>query len=427
MRMLKKLHANEKAQVLPMFVMLLVVLVGMLGLATDLGRVWVARAQLGRSVDAAALAGAKQLPDTALADAKARAYIAENEPGGNISVQVAPNAATRQVAVTATRSVNTVFMKLLGIGSVEVSNEATAGFGVISVDAVLAIDNTGSMGDSPCNGSQNNTGCPIHEAKNAAINFTNTLLPSTDTLVGVTGFRGCFKPGGTANTCVPVSSIGYLDSNVSSITSKIGLMNGNGGSGTNVCSGLDMANTILTTSPGASTEPNAIREIIILSDGDNNYNSIAYVSGSPGSPVTICRPSTSGCPVSPSSECDPADSDASPACGAAQPRERQLDKKTMALADSIKAAGIEIFVVGFGVCGSEDGVIPTSATGALTPNYCENIGNTTGDTSADQRLLKCMAASSDGTNDHYFRANAATELPGIFTKIAQQIAFRLVK
>ena len=80
MGLLKKLHRGEAAQVLPMFVMLLIVLVGMIGLATDLGRIYVARAQLGRSVDAAALAGAKQLPDITQADVKARAYIAENEP-----------------------------------------------------------------------------------------------------------------------------------------------------------------------------------------------------------------------------------------------------------------------------------------------------------------------------------------------------------
>jgi hypothetical protein len=151
----------------------------------------------------------------------------------------------------------------------------------------------------------------------------------------VTGFRGCFKPGGTSNTCIPTSSIGNLESDASNIISKIGLMNGNGGSGTNVCGGLDMANTILTTSPNAHTASNTIREIIILSDGDNNYDSIAYASGSPGSPVVACRPSTSGCPVSPSSQCDPANSDAFPNCGAAQPRERQLDNMTKALADQI--------------------------------------------------------------------------------------------
>ena len=83
---------------------------------------------------------------------------------------------------------------------------------------------------------------------------------------------------------------------------------------------------------------------------------------------------------------------------------------------------MEIYVVGFGVCGNEDNAIPGSS-------YCSsaNIGNSSPDTVADQRLLKCIASSSAGTNDHYFRANTATDLPGIFSTIAQTIAFRLIK
>jgi Flp pilus assembly protein TadG len=409
-----------------MFVMLLVVLVGMIGLATDLGRVYVVRAQLGRSVDAAALAGAKQLPDIAKADSVARSYIAENEPGSTIDVQVYPSVPSQQVGVTATKPVKTIFMRLFGIDTVDVSNDATAGFGVVPVDAVMAIDNTGSMGDPPCNASQNNSGCPIFEAKNAATAFTNTLLPGSNTVVGVTGFRGCFKPSGTSNTCIPTTSIGNLDAIASNVTSKIALMNGNGGSGTNVCSGLDMANGVLFGANSHSAS-NTIREVVILSDGDNNYNSIAYASGAPGSPVVACRPSAAGCPVSPSSSCDPSGSDPYPGCGAAQPRERQLDGLTLTRAAQMKAAGVEIFVVAFGVCGADDSKSPATAAGALTPNYCGNIGNADTDTIADQRLLKCLASSSGGTNDHYFRANAATELPGIFSTIAQNIAFRLVK
>jgi hypothetical protein len=45
----------------------------------------------------------------------------------------------------------------------------------------------------------------------------------------------------------------------------------------------------------------------------------------------------------------------------------------------------------------------------------------------DQKLNKCIASSTAGTNDHYFRATTATELPAIFQQIAQQIAFRLIK
>lgn len=102
-------------------------------------------------------------------------------------------------------------------------------------------------------------------------------------------------------------------------------------------------------------------------------------------------------------------------------RERQLDTETKTEAGVVEGSGVEIFVVAFGVCGTDDGKVRTSA------NYCTNIGNTDPDTVADQRLLKCIATSSSGTNDHYFATATASDLPGIFQQIAQNIAFRLIK
>ena len=433
MRLLKKLHSSDNAQVLPMFVMLLIILVGIIGLATDLGRIYVARANLGRSVDAAALAGAKQLPNISLADSKARAYITENEPNANIDVQVYPDVPSQQVGVTATKTVKTVFMRLFGINSIQVENDALAGFGVVPVDAVMALDATGSMGAAPCNGSQNNTGCPIWEAKNAAKAFTNTLLPGANTVVGVHAFRGCFNPSGTNGACILNSSIGNLDSNAANVITKINGIGSVGGTGTNVCGGLDKASSVLFGA-GSHSASNTIRIIVILSDGDNTYNAASYVSGSPGSPTSACRPTNTGCPVA--NQCDPATSDTYVSTGCSAPgqgavsgsnpgsnsttKERQMDTFTTTRATAVKALGAEIYTVGFGVCGTEDNSLPTTA-------YCNLIGNTDPDTVGDQRSLKCIASSSAGTNDHYFRANAATDLPGIFQTIAQQIAFRLIK
>ena len=293
MSVLKKIHGNESAQVLPMFVMLLVVLVGMIGLATDLGRIFVARAELGRSVDAAALAGAKQLPNVSAADTQARAFIVANDPDATINVQVYPNVPSQQVGVTATKTVRTIFMRMFGIGSVKVSNDALAGFGVVPVDAVMAIDATGSMGASPCNGSQNNSGCPIYEAKNAASAFTNTLLPATNTGVGVLSYRGCFSgspDAGTNGGCIANSTIGNLSGTASTVTTKINAISAAGGTGTNVCGGLDKAGKVLFGA-GSHSASNTVRVIVILTDGDTTYNNASYVSGSsPGSPAAPCRP-----------------------------------------------------------------------------------------------------------------------------------------
>jgi hypothetical protein len=61
---------------------------------------------------------------------------------------------------------------------------------------------------------------------------------------------------------------------------------------------------------------------------------------------------------------------------------------------------------------------------------CSGIGGTGSsnpDGVADHRLLKCIASSAPGTNDHYYETATASELPEIFTSIAQSIAFRLIE
>jgi len=427
--LLTRFHREDRAQVLAIFGLLTFVIIGLMGLASDIGRIYVARAELGRSVDAAALAGAKQLPDIAAADSKARAYITENEPNALVTVEVYPDVPSQQVEVRATKTVSTVFLKALGVGTVDVKNAATAGFGIVPVDAVMALDATGSMGASPCNGSQDNSGCPIYEAKQAAIGFTNTLLPGSNTVVGNTAFRGCFKPTpGTDTDCVDNNTIGYLTETPSTLITKINSVSAKGGTGTNFCGGLDKAAEILYGS-GSHSASNTIRNIIILSDGDNTYNNASYVSGA--SPVTACRPATATCPVSPTSQCNPANSDSylGTACSGignasagsvSQPHERWLDIATKNRADQLKALGVQIYVVGFGVCGSEDSQVASTS-------YCSTIGSSSPDTVSDQKLAKCVASSTSGTNDHFFRASTASELPGIFSEIAQQIAFRLIK
>jgi hypothetical protein len=106
-------------------------------------------------------------------------------------------------------------------------------------------------------------------------------------------------------------------------------------------------------------------------------------------------------------------------------RERQLDIRTIEAAQAIKADGIEIFTVAFGVCQTNTTVY-TSAQCDTTANGGQ-IGNTDVDNTGDQRLMKCIASSNPSTNDHYFYASSASALPTIFTTIANQIAHRLVE
>jgi hypothetical protein len=105
---------------------------------------------------------------------------------------------------------------------------------------------------------------------------------------------------------------------------------------------------------------------------------------------------------------------------------------------AIKLDGVEIFVVAFGTCNGSNATVYNNSVAAqcnpiaqispaAVPSPAGPIGNTDDDNTADNRLLKCIASSTVGTNDHYFYAASATDLPNIFTTIAAQIAHRLVE
>ncbi len=66
--------ASERGQVLPIVALAAVVLIGFAGLAVDLGRVWVAKQELQKAVDAAALAAGRQLPNSQTAYNAALSY-----------------------------------------------------------------------------------------------------------------------------------------------------------------------------------------------------------------------------------------------------------------------------------------------------------------------------------------------------------------
>ena len=406
MRIFRTLRDAERGQILPIMALLAVAFIGLLGLAIDGGRLYVAKAELSRALDSAALAGVVELPDQNEAESTASAYLAEHLPDASVSFPAPIEGA--EFRVGGTRTIGTVFMSVFGFDDVEIDGVAAAGFGAIAVDAVLAIDSTGSMGAAPCNRAQNNSGCPIHEAKEASSLFADTLLAggSGDSLVGVVPYRGCYKPDRQYENCVPAPGwIINLTANIGLIHGKIRDVSSQGGSGTNVCLGLRKANEVLF-GPGAHTASSTRRYIVLLSDGDNTYNANSYGTGQP--PVD-CRPSS-----------DPQNSDGyvGASCRGAQTRERSLDEKTFSMANAIKSAnGAEIFVVGFGVCGSSSASLCNTGM----------IGGGSHDNSADRNLLKCIASSSGGTNDHYYEVASASDLPEVFQQIAQVISFRLVE
>jgi hypothetical protein len=407
---MRRLHrGRERGQALPIVALLLVVLLALVGMAVDAGRVYVARAELVRALDSAALAAVVELPDMDDAEHKATVYMSQNQPDAAITF---PAQVANQFRVKGSRTVNFHFMKILGIGSTQVNGVAAAGIGIVPSDTVMLVDATGSMGAPPaCNASQNNSGCPIKEAKDAARDFADLFMGagSSITKVGYTPFRGCHNPPRTHSGCTTNAQRVDLTTNQSAVNTAINNTNSIGGTGTNVCLSLYKAREMFQ-GPNAQTGSNVVKSLVIMSDGDNTYNVVSF-SAAQNAPPMECRPS---------SNANSSDGDVSSNCTSAQSRERSVDIKTKQLADTLRAEGVEIYVVAFGVCGSLNNSTPSTS-------YCNGVGNSDHDNTADQRVLKCIASSTPGTNDHYYAVPTAADLPEVFKKVALAISFRLIE
>jgi hypothetical protein len=186
-----------------------------------------------------------------------------------------------------------------------------------------------------------------------------------------------------------------------------------GGSGTNVCQALKKGQDVLFGA-GSHSASNTRRFLVMLSDGDNVYNAGEVNQSSPQSPESPCRPS------SPSTN----DGNIGSAClNNTQTQEGKVDTLSQTEATTLKNAGVEIYMIAFSLCGG----IPADNSALCNTSTIGLTGTGYPDSTADRNLLKCIAASSGGTNDHYFETATASELPGIFSEIAQQISFRLIQ
>ncbi len=424
------LKNKERAQVLPIMALLLVAFLGLLGLAIDGGRLFIARTELSRALDSAALAGIVELPDVNAAEGKAIAYLADNLPDATASFPA--TAEDYQLRVQGTRTVDMIFMDAFGFGTVDISAAATAGFGV-PIDITIVLDDTGTM-KSGCNSAQTNSNCPIKQAKDASNAFVDDLLGTNPTgilQIGVLRFRGCYgdqryNPVSGEDPdrgCVLFSEFQDLTTNKTALHAAINNAYGKGGfPGTNICAGLDEGWNLVT---GLDSRPNSAKVIIVLSDGDNRYSDGAQ-SDSRGNPVPNVYPLPQNGGTGDCMEPNPSQNGSNYGSDY-DDRVDGLDDLTYAKALEIMAADIEIYVAGYKVSGSDSGALCDESTVTnIGGGYRrQRFSNPTD--SRDRNMNKCIASSTPGTNDHYFEAPAPEDIPAAFNAIASSIAFRLIE
>ena len=142
---------DESGATIVLVTISMVALLSGVAMAVDPGRAVVTKARLSRAVDAAALAGAKSMrlgQSVALQRATALAAangVVDGQDGISLSIGFGTNADGEQtVAVSATQTMPTTLMAILGPPSIDVGTQAVAA--VPPVDMVLVLDQSGSLG-----------------------------------------------------------------------------------------------------------------------------------------------------------------------------------------------------------------------------------------------------------------------------------------
>jgi Flp pilus assembly protein TadG len=211
---------GERGQILAVVALALVALLGISAFAIDVGFAYYGKRQLQSATDAAALAGAQDLPVASTAVATAISYASANTPSNlsftftyqtsctatailatGCTASVNPN----ELTVTGSGSTNTWFARIFGISHFDLSAHANACSPCSStpVDIVVAVDRTGSM----CSPTDSSGSCiDLDNAKDGIRTMLKDLNPPY-AQVGMVAFPPVQSD--TSNVCgAPYNSLG---------------------------------------------------------------------------------------------------------------------------------------------------------------------------------------------------------------------------
>jgi len=152
----KGFFRQEKGAISIIWALSIIPLMGMLGLTIDLGRVYYVQSVITGATDAAAIAGAKTAGTNGDVVGQATAIFNANIPNNFIATVSGPtitmSSNNQVVTATASGTIPTTFMMLLGKTSIGAGATSQAQVSTPNVEVVLALDNTGSMFGTPMTG-----------------------------------------------------------------------------------------------------------------------------------------------------------------------------------------------------------------------------------------------------------------------------------
>lgn len=151
---IRRFRRDRRGNVLMMFGLALVPLMGVVGVAVDYSRASNARQALNSAIDSAALMAARdaqKLTDAQLT-ARINAWISDNLPADVKSqftgATIAIDRTARTIKITAQADVPTTAARVLGTTQLAVGTSSQSTWGTNKIELALVLDNTGSMANN---------------------------------------------------------------------------------------------------------------------------------------------------------------------------------------------------------------------------------------------------------------------------------------
>lgn len=143
-------------------------LIGMAGMSLDYAQAYLVRSRLAQALDAAALAAAAYSSNEAEIEQRVQDFFDANYPEDKLGVTFDPivQVVGDEVRVTGNATYHTMFLRVLGIETIDVSAATTVVREIQGLEVALVLDNTGSMA----------TNDNIGALKTGTENFINILF-----------------------------------------------------------------------------------------------------------------------------------------------------------------------------------------------------------------------------------------------------------
>jgi len=191
---------SEQGSTMPFVALGIFMLMGATGSAIDMGRIQIVQTRMQNALDATGLAVGSTINTTDI-NTETIKYFYANFPAGYMGTQISnlsavPNSDNTVINLNVAGTVNTTFMKLFGIHTVNVSAASQITRQSRGMELVLVMDTTGSMSSTAGSGITK-----MAAARNAATDLVNTLYGSNTTIdnlwIGMVPFAQAVNVGST--------------------------------------------------------------------------------------------------------------------------------------------------------------------------------------------------------------------------------------